>query len=127
MAVMIGDAAVTMLPVAEERVARPRLKKIKYAEKPRIPERKNHSTSFLQKGFLILHALPMIRRTMAAIKHLMKHSDEEDISSPMTLVKGKPEPHKSTVKKANAFTFMILFISIAPSKKTTSGKFDSKA
>lgn len=47
-----------------------------------------------------MHALPMMRRTMAAIKHLMKHSDEEDISSPMTLVKGKPRTPQKHGKKS---------------------------
>lgn len=50
MAVMIGDAAVTMLPVAEERVARPRLKKDKICRKAKNTGEKKPQHVFLTEG-----------------------------------------------------------------------------
>ncbi len=72
MEVRIGDIAVMMLPVADVRVAIPRLKNMKYTENPSMPERKNHSRSFARKGFRMPQTLPIMRSMTAASAHLMK-------------------------------------------------------
>lgn len=89
-----------MLPVAEERVASPMLKKTKYRENPRRPERKNQSKSSLRKGFRIWPTFPIASKITAARKQRINPNDQEEIPSPMSLVKGNEDPHKSTVINA---------------------------
>lgn len=64
-----------MLPVADVRVESPRLKNTKYAENPRMPDRKNHSISFLQKGFRMWQNLPIMMSTTAETRHLKKQRE----------------------------------------------------
>ena len=76
---MMGEVAQITLPSEEFSVRSPRLKRMKYTEKPVAPARANHPQSFNERGRLIPVASPIASSTAAAIAQRIKPRLKEDI------------------------------------------------